>query len=137
LLPVIINTVLMEEDDCPELIPIEEKISLPSAQIPVTIITGYLGAGKTTLLNYILTEQHSKRIAVILNEFGEDCILFIYICVLFALYFSTSRSRSALITQCAVASMFWVDAELGSDLYLDGIVTVIDAKYGLRVSYRD
>uniref|UniRef100_A0A8B9H619 CobW/HypB/UreG nucleotide-binding domain-containing protein n=1 Tax=Astyanax mexicanus TaxID=7994 RepID=A0A8B9H619_ASTMX len=59
------------EDDCPELIPIEEKISLPSAQIPVTIITGYLGAGKTTLLNYILTEQHSKRIAVILNEFGE------------------------------------------------------------------
>ena len=29
------------------------------------------GAGKTTLLNYILTEQHDKRIAVILNEFGE------------------------------------------------------------------
>uniref|UniRef100_H2QXB6 CobW C-terminal domain-containing protein n=1 Tax=Pan troglodytes TaxID=9598 RepID=H2QXB6_PANTR len=29
------------------------------------------GAGKTTLLNYILTEQHSKRVAVILNEFGE------------------------------------------------------------------
>lgn len=31
----------------------------------------YTGAGKTTLLNYILTEQHNKRIAVILNEFGE------------------------------------------------------------------
>ena len=31
----------------------------------------FIGAGKTTLLNYILTEQHSKRIAVILNEFGE------------------------------------------------------------------
>lgn len=31
----------------------------------------YIGAGKTTLLNYILTEQHNKRIAVILNEFGE------------------------------------------------------------------
>lgn len=30
-----------------------------------------LGAGKTTLLNYILTEQHEKKIAVILNEFGE------------------------------------------------------------------
>ena len=29
------------------------------------------GAGKTTLLNYILTEQHNKKIAVILNEFGE------------------------------------------------------------------
>uniref|UniRef100_A0A672RM27 COBW domain containing n=1 Tax=Sinocyclocheilus grahami TaxID=75366 RepID=A0A672RM27_SINGR len=34
----------------------------------------------------------------------------------------------------AVASMFWVDAELGSDVYLDGIVTVIDAKYGMQVS---
>lgn len=31
----------------------------------------YSGAGKTTLLNYILTEQHQKKIAVILNEFGE------------------------------------------------------------------
>lgn len=31
----------------------------------------FIGAGKTTLLNYILTEQHNKRIAVILNEFGE------------------------------------------------------------------
>lgn len=39
--------------------------------VPVTIITGYLGSGKTTLLNYILKEQHNKKIAVILNEFGE------------------------------------------------------------------
>ena len=39
--------------------------------VPVTIITGYLGSGKTTLLNYILTEQHNKKIAVILNEFGD------------------------------------------------------------------
>lgn len=28
---------------------------------------GYLGAGKTTLMNYILTEQHGKKIAVIMN----------------------------------------------------------------------
>uniref|UniRef100_A0A8C5YDA7 CobW/HypB/UreG nucleotide-binding domain-containing protein n=1 Tax=Microcebus murinus TaxID=30608 RepID=A0A8C5YDA7_MICMU len=38
---------------------------------PLAIFILLTGAGKTTLLNYILTEQHSKRIAVILNEFGE------------------------------------------------------------------
>lgn len=38
---------------------------------PFTIVTGFLGAGKTTLINYILTEQRSKRICVIENEYGE------------------------------------------------------------------
>ncbi len=44
---------------------------MAETQIPVTVLTGYLGAGKTTLLNRILSENHGKKYAVIVNEFGE------------------------------------------------------------------
>ncbi len=46
-------------------------MSEQTSQIPVTVLTGYLGSGKTTLLNRILSEDHGKRYAVIVNEFGE------------------------------------------------------------------
>ncbi|XP_075583036.1 zinc-regulated GTPase metalloprotein activator 1A-like isoform X4 [Pelecanus crispus] len=162
----------MEDEDCPDLVPIdaggaEEAESGPSRKIPVTIITGYLGAGKTTLLNYILTEQHNKRIAVILNEFGEGSALEKSLAISQGgeLYEEWLELRNGclccsvkdngvkaienlmqrrgkfdyillettgLADPGAVASMFWVDSELGSDIYLDGIVSVVDAKHGLQ-----
>jgi G3E family GTPase len=42
-----------------------------NSRIPVTVLTGFLGSGKTTLLNRILTFEHRKKIAVIVNEFGS------------------------------------------------------------------
>ena len=74
----------MENDESIPVL-IDETVTA-SKQVPVTILTGYLGrissrirkvftvhsgAGKTTLLNYILTENHQRRIAVILNEFAQ------------------------------------------------------------------
>lgn len=40
-------------------------------KIPTTIVTGFLGSGKTTLLSNVLKQAAGKRIAVIVNEFGE------------------------------------------------------------------
>uniref|UniRef100_A0A8C9MLC2 Uncharacterized protein n=1 Tax=Serinus canaria TaxID=9135 RepID=A0A8C9MLC2_SERCA len=132
----------------------EQTDAGPGRKIPVTIITGYLGAGKTTLLNYILTEQHNKRIAVILNEFGEGSALEKSLAISQGgeLYEEWLELRNGclccsvkdngvkaienlmqrrgkfdyillettgLADPGAVASMFWVDSELGSDIYLD------------------
>uniref|UniRef100_A0A2K6EMY4 CobW/HypB/UreG nucleotide-binding domain-containing protein n=1 Tax=Propithecus coquereli TaxID=379532 RepID=A0A2K6EMY4_PROCO len=141
------------EEDCPELVPIEtkqreeEEKSGFGAKIPVTIITGYLGAGKTTLLNYILTEQHSKRIAVILNEFGEG----------------SAVEKSLAVSQGGELYEEWLELRNGclccsvkdnglraienlmqkkgkfdyilletTGLADPGIITVVDSKYGLK-----
>lgn len=54
--------------------PISETAATRSGRIPATVVTGFLGSGKTTLINRILRDQHGKRIAVIVNEFGEISI---------------------------------------------------------------
>ena len=40
-------------------------------KIPITIVTGFLGVGKTTLVHNMLKNANGKRIAVLVNEFGE------------------------------------------------------------------
>uniref|UniRef100_A0A0E0I353 CobW/HypB/UreG nucleotide-binding domain-containing protein n=1 Tax=Oryza nivara TaxID=4536 RepID=A0A0E0I353_ORYNI len=56
-----------------ELVGLSTRRKVPLvAGSPSSLITVYLGAGKSTLVNYILSAQHGKRIAVVLNEFREE-----------------------------------------------------------------
>ncbi|XP_003273898.1 COBW domain-containing protein 3 isoform X2 [Nomascus leucogenys] len=141
------------EEDCPELVPIEAKQSEEEeksglgAKIPVTIITGYLGAGKTTLLNYILTEQHSKRVAVILNEFGEGSALEKSLAVSHGgeLYEEWLELRNGCLC-CSVKdnglrAIENLMQKKGKFDYIllettgladPGIITIVDSKYGLK-----
>src|SRR5713226_7178707 len=41
------------------------------ARVPCTIVTGFLGAGKTTLIQHVLANVQGRRLAVIVNEFGD------------------------------------------------------------------
>jgi G3E family GTPase len=128
-------------------------------QIPVTVLTGYLGAGKTTLLNRILTENHGKRYAVIVNEFGEigidnDLIVEsdeeIYemnngcVCctvrgdlirVVEGLMRRPGRFDAILVETTGladpapVAQTFFMDDEVRSKTRLDAVVALVDAKH--------
>jgi cobalamin biosynthesis protein CobW len=42
-----------------------------TAKIPATVITGFLGAGKTTLIQHLLRHANGRRLALVINEFGE------------------------------------------------------------------
>jgi G3E family GTPase len=128
-------------------------------KIPVTVITGYLGAGKTTLLNRILTEQHGKRYAVIVNEFGEigidndlvvgadeeifemnnGCICCTVRGDLIRIIQGLMRRRgkfdaiivetTGLADPAPVAQTFFVDADVKDAAKLDAVVTLADAKW--------
>jgi G3E family GTPase len=126
---------------------------------PVTLLTGYLGAGKTTLLNRILTEEHGRRYAVIVNEFGEvgiDNDLIVdaeeeliamnngcvccnvrgdLIRILGGLMKRQDRfdgilvETTGLADPAPVAQTFFVDDDVRRRTKLDAIVTVVDANH--------
>ena len=128
-------------------------------KIPVTVLTGYLGAGKTTLLNRILSENHGKKYAVIVNEFGEigiDNDLIIGAdeevfemnngCVCCTVRGDLVRiidglmkrkgkfdaiilETTGLADPAPVAQTFLVDEDVREKTRLDAVVTVADAKW--------
>jgi G3E family GTPase len=128
-------------------------------EIPVTIITGFLGSGKTTLVNRILTEQHGKRIAVILNEIGEvnldsefvmqadeDLKVMNNGCLCCTVRDDLAKickdlvrrglSFDAMVIETTgmadpspVAQTFFLDEDINQSYYLDSVVTVVDAKH--------
>ncbi len=127
-------------------------------QTPVTVLTGFLGAGKTTLLNRILTEDHGKKFAVIVNEFGEigiDNDLIVDAdeevfemnngCVCCTVRGDLIRILEGLMKRgtafdgilvettglakpAPVAQTFFVDDDVRAKTKLDAIVTLVDAK---------
>ncbi|KAK1782526.1 COBW domain-containing protein-containing protein 1 [Copromyces sp. CBS 386.78] len=158
-----------DDDAPPDLIETTEVVNEEEkpVKVPITIVTGYLGAGKTTLLNYILTAQHGKKIAVIMNEFGDSLDIEKSLtvnkdgesveewmevgngCICCSVKDTGVNAIESLMEKKGkfdyillettgladpgnLAPLFWMDDGLGSTIYLDGIVTLVDAKNILR-----
>jgi G3E family GTPase len=101
-------------------------------RIPVTVLTGYLGAGKTTLLNRILSEDHGRKFAVIVNEFGEigiDNDLVEGLLKRKGRFDAILVETTGLADPAPVAQTFFVDADVRDAAQLDAVVTVADAKW--------
>eukprot|EP00501_MAST-03F_sp_TOSAG23-6_P000881 GSMAST32.ASY1.ANO1.917.1 assembled CDS len=119
-------------------------------KLSVTLITGFLGSGKTTLLNRILSENHGKKFAVVENEFGEvgtdeNNILRADMAKTLNSLLDLHRSGKTLdgiiieTTGMAdpgpVVQTLFVDEGISDGIYLDGVLTVVDAVN--QVAYAD
>lgn len=131
-------------------------------RVPITIITGYLGSGKSTLLDQI-AKRGGKKIAVILNEFGDSIDIEKSLTIndkdnneveewldlgngclcctvkdngVAAIERLVAKRKgfdhiiletTGLADPGPIINMFWLDDGLLSNVYIDGVITVLDA----------